>query len=103
MIDVDVSERVCDDLIEHGLGYLPPAGIGNSVSIKELITRLRQAEKDAARYRWLRDDAADANQTSPLVFMADECADIVTDGDYQGIMFGKLLDVAIDEAMQCSK
>lgn len=45
--------------------------------------------------------AADADQTSPLVFMADECADIVTDGDYQGIMFGKLLDAAIDEAMQC--
>ena len=67
----------------------------------ELITRLRQAEKDAARYRWLRDEAADADQTSPLVFMADECADIVTDGDYQGIMFGKLLDAAIDEAMQC--
>ena len=69
----------------------------------ELITRLRQAEKDAARYRWLRDEAADADQTSPLVFMADECADIVTDGDYQGIMFGKLLDAAIDEAMRCNK
>lgn len=103
MIDLDVRERACDDLIEHGLGYLPPAGIGNSVSIKELITSLRQAEKDAARYRWLRDEAADADQTSPLVFMADECADIVTDGDYQGIMFGKLLDAAIDEAMRCNK
>lgn len=51
MIDLDVSERVCDDLIGHGLGYLPPAGIGNSVSIKEIIARLRQAEKDAARYK----------------------------------------------------
>ena len=66
-----------------------------------LLSMLRHAEKDAARYRWLRDEAADADQTSPLVFMADECADIVTDGDYQGIMFGKLLDAAIDEAMQC--
>lgn len=71
--------------------------------MRELITRLRQAEKDASRYRWLRDEAADADQTSPLVFMADECADIVTDGDYQGIMFGKLLDAAIDEAMRCNK
>lgn len=66
--------------------------------VLELIVRLRQAEKDAARYRWLRDEAADADQTSPLVFMADECAGIVT-----GIMFGKLLDAAIDEAMQCNK
>lgn len=72
-----------------------------NTALLELITLLRQAEKDAARYRWLRDEAADADQTSPLVFMADECADIVTDGDYQGIMFGKLLDAAIDEAMQC--
>jgi len=68
-----------------------------------ILSMLRQSEKDAARYRWLRDEAADADQTSPLVFMADECADIVTDGDYQGIMFGKLLDAAIDEAMRCNK
>lgn len=54
MIDLDVSERVCDVLIEHELGCLPPAGIGNSVSIKELITRLRQAEKDAARYSFIK-------------------------------------------------
>ena len=69
----------------------------------ELITRLRQAEKDAARYRWLRDESADSERTSPLVFMADEFADIVTEGDYQGIMFGEFLDCAIDEAMKCSK
>lgn len=75
--------------------------IGMAEQMHKEIELLRQAEKDAARYRWLRDEAADADQTSPLVFMADECADIVTDGDYQGIMFGKLLDAAIDEAMQC--
>ena len=75
--------------------------IGMAEQMHKEIELLRQAEKDAARYRWLRDEAADADQTSPPVFMADECADIVTDGDYQGIMFGKLLDAAIDEAMQC--
>ena len=69
----------------------------------ELITRLRQAEKDAARYRWLRDESSDSERTSPLVFMADECADIVTEGWYQGIMFGEFLDCAMDEAMQCNK
>jgi hypothetical protein len=100
MIDLDDMESLlqhCKELDEVG-------GLANRVTpsvVIELITLLRQAEKDAARYRWLRDEAADADQTSPLVFMADECADIVTDGDYQGIMFGKLLDAAIDEAMQC--
>ena len=69
----------------------------------ELITRLRQAEKDAARYRWLRDESSNSERTSPLVFMADECADIVTEGWYQGIMFGESLDCAMDEAMQCNK
>ena len=69
----------------------------------ELITRLRQAEKDASRYRWLRDESSDSERTSPLVFMADECADIVTEGWYQGIMFGEFLDCAMDEAMQCNK
>ena len=51
----------------------------------ELITRLRQAEKDAARYRWLRDLPCDsANEEI---------------GNYPGDMW----DDAIDEAMQCSK
>ena len=48
----------------------------------ELITRLRQAEKDAARYRWLRDLPSDsANEEI---------------GNYPGDMW----DDAIDEAMQ---
>ena len=98
MIDLDEEQSRIEDMLARrermALGV-------TCTEMIELITRLRQAEKDAARYRWLRDEAADADQTSPLVFMADECADIVTDGDYQGIMFGKLLDAAIDEAMQC--
>ena len=101
MIDLDKLESRCKEASRNGYGKHPVIECASAESIMELITRLRQAEKDAARYRWLRDEAADADQTSPLVFMADECADIVTDGDYQGIMFGKLLDAAIDEAMQC--
>lgn len=101
MIDIDAIERRCKEATRNGYGKHPVIECASAESLIELITRLRQAEKDAARYRWLRDEAADADQTSPLVFMADECADIVTDGDYQGIMFGKLLDAAIDEAMQC--
>ena len=99
MIDLDDMEKFSQSIIERGIGHTETGA--SCYEAIELITRLRQAEKDAARYRWLRDEAADADQTSPLVFMADECADIVTDGDYQGIMFGKLLDAAIDEAMQC--
>ena len=101
MIDLDKLESRCKEATRNGYGRHPVIECASAESLIELITLLRQAEKDAARYRWLRDEAADADQTSPLVFMADECADIVTDGDYQGIMFGKLLDAAIDEAMQC--
>ena len=48
----------------------------------ELITRLRQAEKDAARYRWLRDLPGDSAHEEI--------------GNYPGDMW----DDAIDEAMQ---
>ena len=49
----------------------------------ELIICLRQAEKDAARYRWLRDLPCDsANEEI---------------GNYPGDMW----DESIDEAMQC--
>ena len=48
----------------------------------ELITRLRQSEKDAARYRWLRDLPGDSAHEEI--------------GNYPGDMW----DDAIDEAMQ---
>ena len=54
----------------------------------ELITRLRQAEKDAARYRWLRDSGVE-NLFS-----------------YQQEMRSKYWNEDIDaeiEAMQCNK
>lgn len=50
----------------------------------EIITRLRQAEKDAARYRWLR-DLTDGSAHEEI-------------GNYPGDMW----DAAIDEAMQCN-
>lgn len=53
--------------------------------MREPITRLRQAEKDAARYRWLRDLPGDSAHEEI--------------GNYPGDMW----DDAIDEAMQCSK
>ena len=49
------------------------------------IELLRQAEKDAARYRWLRDLPCDSAHEEI--------------GNYPGDMW----DDAIDEAMQCNK
>ena len=49
----------------------------------ELITRLRQAEKDAARYRWLRDEYSESN-VSELVLRDN-------------------WEIAIDGAIQCNK
>lgn len=53
MIDLDDMESLlqhCKELDEAG-------GLANRVTpsvVIELITRLRQAEKDAARYRWIK-------------------------------------------------
>lgn len=49
----------------------------------ELVTRLRQAEKDAARYRWLRDTSS------------------ASDFDVMTVLESSEWDKAIDEAMQC--
>ena len=86
MIDIDEIETICDFMIEEGMDCYPPAGCGTAAHIKELITRLRQAEKDAARYRWLRDKAGD--------------------GDVCDVLFNTAYDEwneFIDEAMQCNK
>ena len=76
MIDLDEIERRITDF---------GSGVHGDIAI-ELITRLRQAEKDAARYRWLRN--CDTKQTERLV----ESGHIVGFG---------VLDAMIDEAMQC--
>ncbi len=44
MIDLDEVENLVSNF---------GASVGGAVAI-ELITRLRQAEKDAARYRWIK-------------------------------------------------
>ena len=69
MIDLDKIEQQCKGAIENGCGHLPVLDCGNAVKFMEVISRLRyaesetdavlsmlrQAEKDAARYRELRD------------------------------------------------
>lgn len=56
-LDVDAIEAACDSLIADGVEYLAPAGMNDSIKVKSLITRLRQAEKYAARYREIAMDA----------------------------------------------
>lgn len=49
MIDLDILEIQAKNTCLKECKYLSTA------SLLELINRLREAEKDAARYRWLRD------------------------------------------------
>lgn len=70
----------------------------------ELVTRLRQAEKDAARYRWLRDESAFTRENAPLVFFTDTNGDHIAfdfNGSSYSVLHEEMLDAAIDEAMQC--
>ena len=72
----------------------------------ELIVRLRQAEKDADRYLWLRDESAFAHGNAPLVFFTDSNGDQIAfdfDGSSCSVLHDEMLDAAIDEAMQCNK
>lgn len=75
-----------------------------NTALLELITRLRQAEKDAARYRWLRDEAVLTNENAPLTFFTDTSGDHISfdfDGSSYSVLHDDRLDRAIDEAMQC--
>ena len=83
MIDLDKIESRCKKVSRNGDGNHPV--IASAESIIELITRLRQAEKDAARYRWLR-DTADVDGTADLMI---------------SIIVSDEWDSLIDEAMQC--
>ena len=55
MIDLDEMEKFSQKMIERGIGKME-AGASCYEAV-ELIERLRQEEKDAARYRWLMQNA----------------------------------------------
>lgn len=62
-------------------------------SVLAIITRLREAEKDAARYRWLRNEALNMPDLAPAV--------VITEGSLiQQCLEGRDLDEEIDNAMQ---
>ena len=61
----------------------------------EFVTRLEAAERDAARYRWLRDGEPYADDVCPDIW----CVQYQSEGEPVG-MEGSELDAAIDSAMQ---
>lgn len=65
----------------------------------EAVAALESREKDAERYRWLREnaDAAGQNEQTPMVVMTDEDGSITSLPGYYLTHFA--LDEAIDAAM----
>lgn len=88
MIDVDKIEERCKSAMQNGYGHLPVIECGNAVKISELIGLLRQSEKDASRYRWLRECTTEQSEM------------MVDNGHVVG--FG-VLDALIDEAMSVNQ
>ena len=107
MIDLDKIERQCKGAIENGYGHLPVLECGNAVKLMEVISRLRYAEsetdaillmlrhseKDAARYRWIKENGQ---------FGVGRCG-----VDWELYFEGPapdnsaMIELHIDEAMQC--
>ena len=83
MIDLDEEQARMEAMLAHrermALGV-------TCTEMIELITSLRQAEKDAARYRWLRDCGCFEGNANDFFYMDPRDT-----------------DSAIDEAIQCNK
>ena len=78
-IDCCVKSDIADGCAKDVYGYTTVERMG------ELIARLRQAEKDAVRYRWLRDDANGVQVDGCLQLCGEDC------------------DLAIDRVMKCEQ
>ena len=105
MIDLDniddakaILKKWCDDGMES---------ISTPIRYEQLLglmNNLAAAEKDAARYRWLRDESAFTRENAPLVFFTDTNGDQIAfdfNGSSYSVLHEEMLDAAIDEAMQC--
>lgn len=107
-LDIEMTEKLCKheiDRADRSGESINPYCLHHSPAhaMLELITRLRQAEKDAARYRWLRDDAYNY-LSGPMIFNCDYCGNPEPDDDGDVIaMVGSDVDLAVDKAMQCNK
>lgn len=101
MIDLDKMEQSVNLLMRmYPESTRATQTIGD---VHELITRLRQAEKDAARYRWLRDESNYCGVIGPLAFLTDSNGSFCMN-EYQCkiSLVEDSLDSAIDEAMNAS-
>ena len=104
MIDLLVMEEKVKKIVSIGCGN---SYVATALEAIELITRLRQAEKDAARYRWLREqpcgdwevDGYGASHIDVTMWRNDGF-DNCNSGES---LSGDPMDAAIDEAMQCNK
>lgn len=101
MIDIlDLNEK-SKEWVSDGLEFLTShLTYGNAL---ELTDRLIAAEKDAARYRWLRDEARHHMDGGPLVLMTNYDGDHVAYPGCGMVLHESYLDDAIDEAMSVNQ
>lgn len=96
MIDLNKIEQSVKNLMR-----MYPESTRSTQSIGEvceLIKILRQAEKDAARYRWLRDTAHTVTGLTPCAFVMMD-GELMEDWNGQyGLLYLGALDAAVDEA-----
>ena len=105
MIDLDKYEEAIVFKQELECGGVIAVGRDDLLHV---IDRLRQAEKDAARYRWLRDNSVDLDW---VVYGEEKTHVDITvwhndgfDSANSGVdATPKEIDALIDEAMQCNK
>lgn len=99
MIDLNKIDTKCN-------AYLNSVGRSCSTildvnEIKELVAYARQAEKDAARYRWLADRASTFEHGGFEYQFPNVCAIRYMDGAQ--LNQDMSVDEAVDEAMQCQQ
>lgn len=66
--------------------------------LRGLIARLKAAEVDAARYRWLRNESLNCEYASPIFTTADEYGMNISDDLLDGDSLDKWLDAAMSRA-----
>lgn len=93
MIDIDELEKLCKYEINRGTANPYTVNENPIHAMQELITRLRQAEKDAARYRWIKENSK---------FGVGRCGidwELYFEGPAPDN--SAMIELHIDEAMQC--
>lgn len=100
--DLDGLLELANDYVEDGLHFLTePVSYGGLLI---LVERIIAAEKDAARYRWLRDEANKSITIGPAVAMVGcDGSVMMREHGVEFLVCSNELDAAIDEAMQCNK